>query len=172
MRRLSETGKLGKPRISLRPVRIEDSADIFEGIAQGDLLPAVPGSDRVRSTSDAAGMLAGLIGRMDRGDEFHFSVCLDGDRVVGMCAIYDFMPDGSARVGYWIGRGYRRRGFGREAVRQLSEFAFAELGVRRVVAVSGASNEASLRLLSSLGFKEEMGKGGNGEKAFSLERGR
>jgi ribosomal-protein-alanine N-acetyltransferase len=167
---LPETEKQGIP-ISLRPVLLRDSRDIFEAVSHGDLLPAVPGSDQIKSPDDAARVVEGLMERADGGGEFHFSVCLEDGKVVGMCAIYGFMPDCSARIGYWINRDYRGRGYGREVVRRLADVAFSDLGVRKVIAVSKGSNQASIRLLRSLGFAEDGYPGaGSGEKALSLGR--
>lgn len=159
--------------VALRPLLLKDSNDLFEGLRQGDLQAAVPGSDQVRSATDAAGMVAGLMERGRDGSELHFSVCLNGDgRAIGMCALYDFKEDQSARIGYWVGREYRRRGYGKEAVGLLAEIAFSELGLKKIVAVSERSNSASLNLLRSLGFKEipQDTAIGDGEIVLSLSR--
>ena len=154
--------------VSLRQVSIKDSPGIFEGLRHGDLVAAVPGSEHVKSLGDTEEMVRGLLDRAITGSELHFSICLGDGRVIGMCAISDFRDDKSARIGYWLNRDYRGQGYGREAVRLLSKLAFDELRLKRIVAVSKSSNDASLKLLLSLGFKQDSESGG--EKALSLER--
>jgi RimJ/RimL family protein N-acetyltransferase len=154
---------------------MKDSPDIFEGIANGDLSDSVPGSDRIRSLDDAQAMVGDLIGRTRNGSELHFSVCLHSGKVIGMCAIYGFADGGSsARIGFWISKRYRRKGYGKEAVRMLVGMAFGDLGIEKVVAVSKASNLPSLALLRSLRFRDEEANGEvrAGEKALSLSRNR
>ena len=63
-------------------------------------------------------------------------------------------PDehGRAEVGYRVEPEYRRRGFAREAIRGLFDWAAAEHGIGRFIASISPSNEASLRLTESFGF--------------------
>jgi ribosomal protein S18 acetylase RimI-like enzyme len=166
---LEEFGASGTG-ILLRPVAVEDSADILEGLLQGGLTGAVPGSEDIKDISGAREMVSGLLGRATIGAELHFSVCLNG-KVIGMCALYGFGgPDRSASIGYWISRPYRRLGYGREAVRLLSRIAFDQLRLLKILAVSDRSNEASTRILRSLGFSEADGESKpNGQIRFSLE---
>ena len=162
-------------RVSIRPVAIGDSAAIFEGLLQGGLSASVP-ARRIRKIGDAEAMVAGLIQKAAAGLELHFSICLGGGRVVGMCALYSFdTPGRSARIGYWVARGDRGHGYGREAVKLLAEIAFGNLGIERIYASSDQSNEASLRLLRSLGFAEDGAAGGgagSGETLLSLAKPR
>ncbi|MDE1865558.1 MAG: GNAT family N-acetyltransferase [Candidatus Micrarchaeota archaeon] len=157
--------------VSIRPVSISDSTDIFEGLREGGLSAAVPGSDGVKTLDAAKAMVKGLIDRAALGAEFHFAVCLNGrdTKVIGMCALYEFGGlDRSCRIGYWISRPYRGRGYGREAVSLLSKIAFERLGISRLRASSYSSNESSIRLLHSLGFIDEEQTGN--ESHFSLSK--
>lgn len=61
----------------------------------------------------------------------------------------------SGSLGYWIGAGHARQGYMTEAVRTVYEFAFDELGLHRVEAACLPTNEASKKLLLSLGFSWE-----------------
>ena len=64
-------------------------------------------------------------------------------------------PDDAGRleVGYRVEPEHRRQGYAREAVRALFEWA-AEQGVRRFVASVSPTNEPSLQLVRSFGFRE------------------
>lgn len=162
--------------VSIRPVAVADSAAILAGILQGGLSASVPGSEAIKGIGDAEAMLAGLVQKAAAGLELHFSICLQDGRVVGMCALYSFDPASkSSRIGYWIAMGDRRHGYGREAVRLLADIAFADRGIERIYASSDPSNEASMRLLRSMGFVEDDSAGlgfDDGETLLSLAKPR
>lgn len=65
-------------------------------------------------------------------------------------------PDAEGRleVGYSVDPRYRRRGFAREAVRALFDWAHERYGISRFVASVGPWNEASLNLIRQLGFHQ------------------
>ena len=61
----------------------------------------------------------------------------------------------TASLGYWIGLPHARRGHMTEAVSTILGFAFETIGLHRVEAACLPSNEASRRLLQSVGFRQE-----------------
>lgn len=61
----------------------------------------------------------------------------------------------TASLGYWIGAPFARNGYMREAVCSILRFAFDSAGLHRVEAACLPSNEASRRLLESVGFRQE-----------------
>jgi RimJ/RimL family protein N-acetyltransferase len=63
-------------------------------------------------------------------------------------------PEGSAELGYWIGRSFHRRGYALELSRAAIEFAFQSLHCTSVIAGAQVSNEASLSLLKKLGMQK------------------
>jgi ribosomal-protein-alanine N-acetyltransferase len=75
-------------------------------------------------------------------------------RVVGHAGFHG-PPDstGMVEVGYTIMPEYRRRGYGRSAVRELIRYASSIPGVSVVRASIGPENTASLALVTSLGFE-------------------
>jgi len=62
----------------------------------------------------------------------------------------------TAKLEVFIGNAENRgRGFGEEAVRQVLEYAFDTLGLRRVYLTVLAFNEAATTLYKKCGFREE-----------------
>ncbi|HEX3327270.1 MAG TPA: GNAT family protein [Actinomycetota bacterium] len=61
----------------------------------------------------------------------------------------------AAEVSYWTFPQYRRRGYASHALVLLSDFAFRQLGVDRIEAQVEPDNEASRRVVESVGFIEE-----------------
>ncbi|MEM6288850.1 MAG: GNAT family N-acetyltransferase [Bacteroidota bacterium] len=86
-------------------------------------------------------------------EAFGFAV-RDGDALVGSCGIKHF--DWEARtgeIGYWIGVPFWGRGLATEAVRLVTAFGFAELGLRRIDAEVLEANPASGRVLEKAGYQ-------------------
>ena len=97
----------------------------------------------------------------------------EDERLIGACGYvplldrYGQIPalrGGSARPGatsaevglYWaLAPAARGRGYATEAGRALVEFAFAELGLGRIVATTGYDNVASIGVMRRLGMRIE-----------------
>ena len=64
-------------------------------------------------------------------------------------------PDGYGvvEIGYSVLPAYQRRGYAGEAARALVRWAFAQPGVRRVIAECHEDNVASIRVLEKLGMR-------------------
>ena len=60
-----------------------------------------------------------------------------------------------AEIGFTFAREYQGRGLAREAAEAVLDYAFNELGMHRVVAVTDCENERSVALLGRLGMRRE-----------------
>lgn len=79
-----------------------------------------------------------------------------GKRLYGSCILFGYEADNErAELGYCIGRPHWGQGIAREAVARLVDYAFGELGLRRLDARVDPRNGASGRLLRRLGFTHE-----------------
>ena len=76
-------------------------------------------------------------------------------RVIGTIGFHG-PPDAEGRVevGDRVEPEFRRRGYARESIKALFDWAAAEHGVRRFVASISPTNEPSLRLARGFGFRE------------------
>lgn len=85
-----------------------------------------------------------------------FAIEVDG-KYIGHCQLSGLQDKhGNAELGVGIGdREYWGRGYGRETVRLLLEFAFGRLGIRRIHLTTHARNERALRCYRACGFVEE-----------------
>lgn len=61
--------------------------------------------------------------------------------------------DGSAEIGYWIGRPWWGRGFATEAATALVRHCFASAGFKRLTCCHFDDNAASERVIRKLGFR-------------------
>jgi len=77
-------------------------------------------------------------------------------KVIGGVGLHNFDDsNSSAEVGYWVGRPFRRQGYGGEATRAIVRLAFRQLRLHRVEARVFPGNRGSLELLRRLGFRRE-----------------
>lgn len=61
----------------------------------------------------------------------------------------------TAKLGYWIGEGYWRKGYMGEATKAMIKFGFNTLKLRRLNISAHADNKASNALIKKLGFRYE-----------------
>jgi RimJ/RimL family protein N-acetyltransferase len=76
-------------------------------------------------------------------------------RVVGTVGFHG-PPDAAGRleVGYSVDPEFRRRGFAREAVRAMLDWAASEHGIHRFIASVSPTNDPSLALVAGFGFRQ------------------
>jgi ribosomal-protein-alanine N-acetyltransferase len=85
----------------------------------------------------------------------NFTIAVDGDPVgsLGLHGLDDV--SGSAELGLWLAEDYWGQGYGTEASRLATGYAFDQHRRHRVVARVFAGNEASKRVWEKLGFELE-----------------
>ncbi len=101
--------------------------------------------------------------------ELHFAIKLNG-HAIGMAGIFNIdYKNQKCEIGYWIGRTYWRKGYGKKAVILLMHTAFESLQMNKICAKVFAFNSGSVTFLLKLGFKIE---GRMAEDYFFEEYGR
>jgi ribosomal-protein-alanine N-acetyltransferase len=74
---------------------------------------------------------------------------------IGEIKMFAFVYQSKAEIAYWVAAGYRRKGYGSEAVRAVLRFGFDVLGLHRIEAYAQPNNTASCGLLAKIGFARE-----------------
>lgn len=90
---------------------------------------------------------------------FYFTVrAREDDRLIGKAVIeYVDWANGNGYLRLGIGEAQsRRKGYGSQALSLLLRYAFGELNLYRVTAVTPAYNEGAIRLFQKFGFVEEV----------------
>jgi len=83
----------------------------------------------------------------------NFAIEIDGDFAgdISISKITEF----KAEIGYWLGRPYWGKGIMTSVVKEISKFAFQEIGLTRLYAYVFTYNKGSRRVLEKAGFKYE-----------------
>ena len=94
---------------------------------------------------------------MGRDEAFPFLVFRDDDVMVGGLTVGQIRRGvaQTATFGYWMGHAFAGRGYMSRAVRAAAGFAFGSLRLHRLEAACLPHNDASMRLLESVGFRKE-----------------
>lgn len=89
-------------------------------------------------------------------DRTHFAIEVDG-KFIGGCALFNVKEtDRTCELGIGIGdKEYWGKGYGREAVRMLLQYAFRYLNYRKVWLRVHGVNERAIRAYRACGFVEE-----------------
>lgn len=72
--------------------------------------------------------------------------------LIGACG-YTLAGNGSAEIGYWIGKPYWGKGYATEAAAAIIAHCFGEAGIDRVTCGHLVDNPASARVIEKLGFR-------------------
>jgi RimJ/RimL family protein N-acetyltransferase len=141
--------------VTLRPWRVEDVPALVE-ICQD---PEIQRFTRVPANytrDDALMYMASKTAREERGELVAFALvdAADEARLLGSIDMRRD-EDGRACIGYLLGPEARGRGMATRAVRLLSRWALADLGLARVEIQARPDNPASQRVAERAGFVRE-----------------
>lgn len=95
--------------------------------------------------------------RRPGGNAAHFTIVTKGGKPIGNIALMDVnYLNRNAQLGIMIGeKGQWDKGYGKDAVRALLEFAFGKLGLNRIDLKLNANNKRALACYESCGFRLE-----------------
>jgi len=105
------------------------------------------------SRQAAAEFLAASARGWADGSEYNYAIITDGV-LAGGCGLMTRIGPGGLEIGYWVRRGYTRRGLATAASAALVEQAFRLPGVERVEIVVDELNLASAGVPRKLGFTQ------------------
>jgi ribosomal-protein-serine acetyltransferase len=143
-------------RVMLRPVRPMDAEAIFAAIDESreHLRPWMPWVDNHRTVDDTSEYCVRTAARWLLREDLAMSIfeVRDG-RYLGGTGLHE--PDWELRrfeVGYWLRDSATGQGFTTEAVALLRDFAFSQLGARRLELNCDVRNAPSRRVAERSGF--------------------
>jgi RimJ/RimL family protein N-acetyltransferase len=105
---------------------------------------------------DARAFLAVQEADLESGRQLALAAVDSADVVLGGLGLSNFdWPDRRGEIGYWVAPEARGRGTGTRAVRLLSTWALADLGLERLELLVNPGNAASQTLAERAGFTRE-----------------
>jgi [ribosomal protein S5]-alanine N-acetyltransferase len=143
-------------RLELRWLEAGDVPALFEIFSHAEVMRFWSSPPFV-DLGGAQRLLDEIHGHFQARDLFQWGVALRSDgRVIGTCTLAHLDVDNlRAELGFALGRAHWGRGYIGEALPVLLDFAFGELGLRRLEADVDPRNHRSIRTLERLGFQPE-----------------
>ena len=111
--------------------------------------------DRMPPASpDALNDFIGRISELVQNNEAVYWVIAHEGQLIGTIGLFQFDDvNGKAEIGYELLPRFQGKGFMQEAVKTVLLFAFQNIGLETVEALTRTDNQASIKLLQSLHFK-------------------
>lgn len=142
-------------RLKLRTFTLRDAPFMYQLVNDPEWIKYI-GDRHVRSITDAEQYLrnGALKSYMLNGFGPGLVILKETGESIGMCGLFrrPYLED--VDLGFAFLPAYRGQGFAYEIALATLEYAWKELGVKKVMAFTAKENEASLRLLKKLGFKD------------------
>ena len=159
---------LQSDEITLRPARFRDRAHWNQARAENKewltpweaTLPLIPfGSPAHENQNERPTFyqMVRLLNREARAGRSYSFLIWSGVHMVGQVTMGGVMYGAlrGAHIGYWIDRNFANRGLTTQAVKLVSGFGFAELGLHRIEINVRPENAASCRVAEKAGFVME-----------------
>lgn len=144
---------LSTKRLNLRHWEESDAADLYE-YAKDPLIGIQAGWPPHIDVFDSLYVINNILKAPET-----YAICLHEDnRAVGSVALLNqdeanlTIKKDEAEIGYWIGRPFWGKGYVPEAVSELSNRAFYELGIKRIWCCHFEGNTNSQRVMEKCGF--------------------
>lgn len=142
-------------RVQLRLWRPDDVDALF-AMHSDAVFMRYWGSAPYTQRAQAEAFLGRNLHNAESGEFFPWALTLDDDVPVGNCSLFQ-IDRGHRRceMGYGLAPSLQGRGLASEAVRLMINYAFNELGMRRIEVDIDARNVDSCRLVERVGFQCE-----------------
>ena len=141
-------------KVCLRSLRDDDILMLFQWINNPELIQF---TNTFRPVSEAEQRIW-FQSLSERKDQIVLGIeARKEERLIGTCGLYAIeWPNRKAEVRIKIGdRSYWGRGYGKEALALLLDFAFQDLNLRKLWLRVLSTNERALKLYKAVGFEEE-----------------
>lgn len=119
------------------------------------LLPWLPWAHFYKEFKEMPEFTESQIKCFDEGTAFGYDIFYEGKFAGSADYIHFSEADKSIEIGYWLDKDYTGKGIVTRAVAKMVEYAFAELGMHRVVIQAASKNKASCRVAERLDFVHE-----------------
>jgi RimJ/RimL family protein N-acetyltransferase len=144
-------------RLVLRPLRVEDAADVACLAGAREIADTTVTIPYPYSTEAALNWIAGLSEQWAARSNVVFALSLSGrDALIGAIGLSNVDAEHhQAEMGYWIGLPWWGRGYASEAAVDMLAFGFETLGLNRIYAHHMVRNPVSGHILRKIGMRGE-----------------
>jgi ribosomal-protein-alanine N-acetyltransferase len=144
-------------RLILRPFSYDDINDYLSFFSDCEVQKYLGGILIPKDYEDAKRWVDNMNGRCLK-TKLVITWCIElkaTGKVIGRCDLGGFVRKSMADVSYYLSKDYWHMGLAKEAVKSVVDFSFEKLMLHRIQATVLPDNTYSIKLLKSLGFREE-----------------
>ncbi|HDX9588437.1 TPA: GNAT family N-acetyltransferase [Bacillus pseudomycoides] len=143
-------------RLSLRPLTIEDAADVFE-YASNPEISTYTVWYRHETLEDSQIFVQSILNQYEKAEMATYGIELKEEKkIIGTCGFIDYEENHhKAELAYALSPNYWGQGFATEAAKVCIRYGFEKLQLNRIEAGCHASNAQSERVMKRLGMQYE-----------------
>ena len=149
-------------RLSIRPLAMVD-LETFVSYRQDPEIARFQGWESRYSKDQAIDLIKSQAGSVlpEKGEWLQLAIhSLEHQEHVGDLAIKSVEEEDSTfELGFTIAKQHQGQGFSNEAAAKLMSYLALEAGAKKFIATTDSRNTASIKVLSGLGFKQNVSKG-------------
>lgn len=139
-------------RLTLRSLAIDDYKAVYELRSDAKINKFL---DRqpCKSIEDAKSFINIINENIDKGCTYYWAITLNETKqLVGTICLFDFTNEKSCEIGYELRTKFQGQGIMQEAVKNVIDFVFDTLKLKKILAFTHFENQKSTNLLSKLNF--------------------
>jgi putative acetyltransferase len=148
-------GGLHRDDLLLRPGRLSDAGAVVAAFEDREIHRWLSLLPDPYTTDDALAFLCEARQGWAEGTRAHFFLIKDDAVLGGIDLRLDPSQPGLGEVGYWVARPVRGLGIATTALNLVVDWAFAEVGLRRIELHAAVENLASRKVAERAAFQEE-----------------
>lgn len=149
--------ELTTERLVLRKVSVDDAPEIYFLRSDPEVLKYL-GKDPEKSVDTAKNFINLVNGNMDNNDSVLWGIALKDDpsKLIGTICYWRMQKEHyRAEIGYVLHPGYWRKGYMKEAIGEVVNYAFNLMGLHSIEARLSPENIASAASLEANGFTKD-----------------
>ena len=148
---------LNTRRLCLRPLSINDVDLLWPDISDPEISRYMAWEAHLEK-SQTLDFLRAEVARREAGKGVTWGIFKDGEfcgiaSLIALIWAYRSLTYNKAELAYWLGRRYWRQGIMTEAIYQIMQFGFQELGLHKICVSHFSPNSSSEKIIKRLGFR-------------------
>jgi RimJ/RimL family protein N-acetyltransferase len=145
------------PRLTLRPVTLDDLDHVYAWQCRPDVVRWMLGAEpSTREQSrESVVLMSGQDALRVEGDCLTLAVATDAAVIGAVELVWRSQLDRAAELGYVFHPDHAGRGLATEAATAVLDWGFNQFGLHRIYARCHSRNDASARLMTRLGMRQE-----------------
>lgn len=144
-------------RLRLRPFVADDADQLVKLAGTAEMAATAIAIPHPYTLTAAKNWIVGLSHRYRTGSAVVFAISLlETKQLIGSIALREISrSNANAELDVWIGKPWQRQGYASEALQQVLDFAFNQLGLHRIYSYHFSEDQASAQFLARQGFALE-----------------